>query len=137
MHGDFPNKLTRKIHAEQCLALYSRWRTQQTHACFQLGLSAVQTSDPMSKTQGILLLCNVSYRDNCIGIYRIMEKCIVAGLIVIAVTVAEAVIKHRGDHCCCYCSSLNSPKRCYLFKPCLIHTKYDCTEQLASINSYL
>ena len=65
MHGDFSNKLTRKIHAEQCLALYSR-----------LGLSAVQTSEPMSKTRGntllVLLLRNVSYRvsyrDNYIGI---------------------------------------------------------------------
>ena len=26
VHGDFPNKLTRKIHAEQHLVLYSRWR---------------------------------------------------------------------------------------------------------------
>ena len=33
MHGDFPNKLARKIHAEQCLALYARWRTQQMHTC--------------------------------------------------------------------------------------------------------
>ena len=72
MHGDFSNKLTRKIHAEQCLALYSR-----------LGLSAVQTSEPTSKTQGntllVLLLCNilyhVSHHDNCI-----VQKCIVAGL---------------------------------------------------------
>ena len=55
MHGDFLNKLTRTIHT-----LYSRWRTQQTHACFQLGLSAVQTSDTTSKTHGVLL-CNVSY----------------------------------------------------------------------------
>ena len=60
------------------------------HACFQLGLSAVQTSEPMSKTPGntllVLLLCNVSY---CIlttvsgymySTYRIIEKCIVAGL---------------------------------------------------------
>ena len=57
MHGDFPNKLTRKIHAEQCLVLYSRWRTQQ---------------------RGILLLCNVSYRvsyrDNCIGIRIVSWK---------------------------------------------------------------
>ena len=76
MHGDFPNKLTKKIHAAYCLVLYSRWQTQQTHACFQLGLSAVQTSEPTSNTQGntllVLLLCNVSYcvlhRDNCIGI---------------------------------------------------------------------
>ena len=37
MDGDFPNKMTRKIHAEQCLALYSRWRTQ-TRACFQCQL---------------------------------------------------------------------------------------------------
>ena len=87
------SKLTRKIHAEQCLALYGRWRTQQTHSCFQLGLSAVQTSEPMSKTWGktllVLLLCNVScivswqlYRDT----YRILEKCIVAGLTVSART---------------------------------------------------
>ena len=72
MHGNFLNKLTRKIHAEQCLVLYWRWRTQQTHACFQLGLSAVQTSEPMSKTRGntllVLLLCNISYRDNYIRI---------------------------------------------------------------------
>ena len=67
MHGDVPNKLTRKIHAEQCLALYSR-----------LGLSAVQTSEPTSKTRGntllVLLLCNVSYRDNCIGIRIVSWK---------------------------------------------------------------
>ena len=40
--------------------LYSKWQTQQTHASFQLGLSAVQTSDAMSKTQGdghVLLQC--------------------------------------------------------------------------------
>ena len=41
MHDDFLNKLMRKIHAEQCFVLW----TQQTHACFQLGLSAVHTSD--------------------------------------------------------------------------------------------
>ena len=82
MHGDFPNKLTRKIHAEQCLALYSIRRTQQTHACFQLGLSAVQTSEPTRKTRGNTLLVlllykvlyRVSYRDNCIGICIISWK---------------------------------------------------------------
>ena len=72
MHGDFPNKLMRIIHAGQCLALYSR-----------LGLSAVQTSEPCtSKTCGntllALLLCNVSYRvsyrDNCIGIRIVSWK---------------------------------------------------------------
>ena len=76
MHSDFPNKLTRKIHAEQCLASYSRWCTQHTHACLQLGLSAVQTFEPTSKTRAntllVLLLRNVSYRapyrDICIGI---------------------------------------------------------------------
>ena len=52
-----------------CWAVFSvifGWRTQQTHACFQLGLSAVQTPEAMSKTWGntllVLLLCNVSYR---------------------------------------------------------------------------
>ena len=58
------SKLTRKIHAE-------------------IGLSAVQTSEPTSKTRGntllVLLLCNilyhVSHHDNCI-----VQKCIVAGL---------------------------------------------------------
>ena len=85
IHGDFPNKLTRKIYAEQCLALYSRWRTQQTHACFQLGLSAVQTSEPTCKTQGntlLVLLLYVSYWDNCIRIRIVLwKKCIVAGLL--------------------------------------------------------
>ena len=87
MLSDFLNKLMRKIHAKQCLALYSRWRTQQTHASFQLGLWAVQTSEPKSKTQGntilVLLLYNVSYRvsyrDNCIEIrilsYRAKMYC--------------------------------------------------------------
>ena len=83
LHGDFPNKLARKIHAEQCLALYSRRRTQQTHACFQLGLSAVQTSEPTRKTRGntllVLWLCNVLYRvslyrDNCIRIRIVSWK---------------------------------------------------------------
>ena len=52
MHDDFPNKLTRKFHTEQCLALYSRWWTQQTDACFQLGLSAVQTCESTGETWG-------------------------------------------------------------------------------------
>ena len=67
LHGDFPNKLMRKIHAEQCLALYSRQ-----------GLSAVQTSEPTSKTLLVLLLCIVT---TVSGYYRIVEKCIVAGLV--------------------------------------------------------
>ena len=60
------------------------------HACFQLGSSAVETSEPTSKTRGnghVLLLCNVSYcvsyRDNCIGIlsyrgkmYRCRPSCV-------------------------------------------------------------
>ena len=46
LHGDFPNKLMRKIHAEQCLALYSR-----------LGLSAVQTSQPARHTAIPFLFC--------------------------------------------------------------------------------
>ena len=62
----------------QCLALYSKWWTQQTCACFQLGLSAVQSSEPTSKTRSstllVLLLCNVSYRDNCIGICIVSWK---------------------------------------------------------------
>ena len=82
MHSDFLNKLTRKIHAEQCLALYSRWWTQQTYAGFQLGLWTVQTSEPTSKTRGntllVLLLCNilycVSYRDNCIRIHTLYRR---------------------------------------------------------------
>ena len=83
--------VTRKIHTEQCLALYSRWWTQHTHACFQLGLSAVQTSEPTSKTWGnrhipcfvenksfdpiaipFLFCCCVTY---CI-MYRIVTNCI-------------------------------------------------------------
>ena len=60
-------------HCSPSFHLYSRCRTQQMHACFQLGLSAVQTSEPMSKTRGntllVLLLCNVSYR---IVSYRIV-----------------------------------------------------------------
>ena len=52
-----------------------RWRTQQTHVCFQLGLSAGQP-EPMSKTRLVLLLCNVlycvSYHDNCIRISIIL-----------------------------------------------------------------
>ena len=31
MHCDFPNRLTRKMHADQCLTIYWRWRTQQTY----------------------------------------------------------------------------------------------------------
>ena len=83
MHGDFPNKLTRKIHAEQCLALYSRWRTQQTHACFhacfhvQFQYVCYRNKPFLSNNLLVLLLCNVSYRDT----YRIVEKCIVAGLL--------------------------------------------------------
>ena len=82
MHGDFLSKLRRKIHAEQCLALYSRWQTQ--HVCFQLGLSAVQTSEPTSKTRGntllVLLLCNVSYR---------------------IVTTLSGYVSYRGRMYCC------------------------------------
>ena len=91
MHGNFPNKLTRKIHAEQCLVLYSRWRTQQTHAFFQLGFSAVQTSDAQEATGMfccntllVFLLHNVSYRvsdrDNCIEICIVSWKGISADL---------------------------------------------------------
>ena len=107
MHGDFPNKLTRKIHAEQCLALYSR-----------LGLSAVQTSEPTSKTQGntlLVLLCNISYHDNCVGI-RIVSwksvslqasllfgelytcKGIVANQVFIVFTVQYSKKKHLTNH---------------------------------------
>ena len=83
MHCNFLNKLTRKIHAEQCLALYSRWWTQQMHACFQLGLSAVQTSEPTSKTWGdrhacFAVKCNLSYpasyRDSCIRILYVSYR---------------------------------------------------------------
>ena len=67
MHCDFPNKLTRQIHA---LALYST-----------LGLSAVQTSVPKSKTWGntllVLLLQYVTYRI----VYRIVTT--VSGYIVL------------------------------------------------------
>ena len=68
--------------------LYSRWHTKQMHACFQLGLSAVQTSEPMSKTRGntllVLLLC----------MYRIMY-CIVT-------TVSGYIyIQYRGQMYCC------------------------------------
>ena len=68
--------------------LYSRWHTKQMHACFQLGLSAVQTSEPMSKTRGntllVLLLC----------MYRIMY-CIVT-------TVSGYIyIQYRGKMYCC------------------------------------
>ena len=59
MHDDFPNKLTRKIHAEQCLVLYSRWRTQ-THACFQCQLYRLLSPRARHKVTG--MLCNVSYR---------------------------------------------------------------------------
>ena len=82
MHCDSPNKLQRKSHAAQCLALYSRWQTQQMHVYFQLGLSAVQTSESMSKTQGntllVLLLYKVlycvSYCDNYIRIRIVSWK---------------------------------------------------------------
>ena len=76
-----------------CLVLYSRWWTQPTHACIQVSLSAVQTSEPTGKIQAdicdrntpfhsntllVLLLCNilyrVSYRDNCIGICILLWK---------------------------------------------------------------
>ena len=78
----FSKQTDEKIHAEQCLVLSSRWQTQQTHVCFQLGLSAVHTSEPTSKTRGnallVLLLRNVMYRnmyrDNCIGIHIVSWK---------------------------------------------------------------
>ena len=71
------------------------------HTCFQLGLSAVQTSEPTSKTQGntllVLLLCNVSYRDNCIGIRIVSwKKYIVAGLCSTNLVVRDG-IKERVD----------------------------------------
>ena len=48
------------------------------HAYFQLGLSAVQTSESTSKTRGVLLLYNVSYYvsycDNCIEIRIVTWK---------------------------------------------------------------
>ena len=65
MHDDFQNNLTRKIQAEQCLALYSRWRTQETHACFhvQFQYDVCYRNKPLhSNTLLVLLLCNVSYR---------------------------------------------------------------------------
>ena len=64
MNGNFPNKLTRTIHAKQCLALYSRWRTQQMHVhctCFQLGLSAAQTSDAHEQDTVEAFCCYVTY----------------------------------------------------------------------------
>ena len=81
MHSDFPNNLTRKIHAEQCLTLYSRWRTQQTHVCFhvQFQYHVCYRNKPFhSNTLLVLLLCNVSYcvsyRDICIGIRIVSWK---------------------------------------------------------------
>ena len=81
MHGDFQNNLTRKIQAEQCLALYSRWRTQETHACFhvQFQYYVCYRNKPFhSNTLLVLLLCNVSYRvsyrDNCIWICIVSWK---------------------------------------------------------------
>ena len=63
MHGDFLNKLMRKIHAEQCLALHSRAQEQDTRqypSCF------------------VVTICNVSYRvsyrDNCIKIHIVSWK---------------------------------------------------------------
>ena len=49
------------------------------HACFRLGLSAVQTSEPTSKTRGdaVMMVRNISYsisyRDNW-DTYCIMKK---------------------------------------------------------------
>ena len=68
MHGNFPNKLTRKIHTE-------------------IGLSAVQTSEPMSKRQEaipFLFCCYVTY---CI-MYRIMT------------TVLGYISYHAKMYCC-------------------------------------
>ena len=59
MHCNFPNKLIIKIHAEQCLALYSRWWTQ-TRACFQQGLSAVDSTDFRCPRASHEVFCNVS-----------------------------------------------------------------------------
>ena len=88
----FSEQTTNKSHAKQCLALHSRWWTQQTQTFFQLGLSAVQTSEPMSKTQGdrhVLLKINHSiaipflfggcYVTYCIGIIS-CKRCIIADL---------------------------------------------------------
>ena len=57
-------------------------------ACFQLGLSAVQTSEPTSKTWGSTLLVLLLRIVSCIvswqlywDTYHIVEKCIVIGLI--------------------------------------------------------
>ena len=76
MHGDLPNKLRKKMHAEQCLALYSRWWTQQTHACFLLFSCTEFWAHKQDTRQypSCFVVMNityrVSYRDNCIVSYR-------------------------------------------------------------------
>ena len=83
MHGDFPNKLTRKIHAEQCLALYSRWWTP-THACFQCQLYRLLSPRARHKAIPFLFCCYVMY---CI-VYRI-------------VTTVSGYVSYRGKMYCC------------------------------------
>ena len=80
MHGNFPNKLTRKIHGEQCLALYSRWRTP-THACFQCQLYRLLSPWARYKAIPFFFCCYVMY-------------CIVT-------TVSYRIVLYRGKMCRC------------------------------------
>ena len=86
MNGNFPNKLTRKTHTEQCLALYSRWQTQQTHACFhvQFQYHVCYRNKPFHSNTLLVLLCNISYHivttvsryvSYCEKMYRCRPKC--------------------------------------------------------------
>ena len=84
----FLNKLTRKIHAEQRSALHSRWRTQQTYACFQLACQLYRLLSPQARHEAIpyLFCCYVTHRimyrigTTVLGYVSYCGKCIVAGL---------------------------------------------------------
>ena len=99
----FRTKWREKSMLSRCLALYSRWQTQQTHTCFQQGLSAVQTwSEPTSNTRGnsllILLFCNVLYRivyhilTTVSRLHIVSWKNVVAGLLLMAGHLHDDVI---------------------------------------------
>ena len=88
MHGNFSNKLTRKIHAAQ-LVFSIIFKMVDTNACM-LPMSAVQTSEPMSKTRGntlLVLLLRIVY---CI------------------VTTVSGYLSYRGK------MGLLKPQTCYL-----------------------